>query len=159
VFTGGGIVSPTAKTITIGSLNVKVDLVDPALTSSPSPPPPPPPPPPPTGITLNGTVGSDMLHGTSANETILGLNGADHLFGGGGVDTIDGGTGNDYLYGEAGADVLTGGSGNDGFVLGTRLESARATPAARRPSAACRSARNSALQSGFSPPRYVSSTR
>ena len=116
VFTGGGIVSPTAKTITIGSLNVKVDLVDPALTSSPSPPAPPPPPPP-TGITINGTTGNDMLHGTAANETILGNSGADHLFGGGGVDTINGGTGSDYLYGEAGADVLTGGSGNDGFVF------------------------------------------
>jgi Ca2+-binding RTX toxin-like protein len=125
VFSGGGIVSTAPKTITIGSLNVKFDLVDPGLTSSPTPPSPPapPPPPPPTGVTISGTNGNDILYGTNAVETILGLNGADHLLGGGGVDTINGGAGNDHLYGGIGADVLTGGAGNDGYTLDAPLGS------------------------------------
>jgi Ca2+-binding RTX toxin-like protein len=108
-FSGGGIVSPSAKTITIGSLNVKVDLIDPALTSNP-------PPPPPSG-SFTGTSSDDTIHGTSGNDVISGLAGVDRLYGEAGADTINGGAGGDHIYGRAGADTLTGSSGADKFVF------------------------------------------
>jgi serralysin len=113
-FSGSNIVT-TSKQVTIGSLNVKVDLVDPVVgTSAPLPPPPPPP----TGTqSLTGTSASETLVGTSGNDTISGLGGSDTLSGNAGADIIDGGTGNDYINGGLGADVLTGGSGYDAFVF------------------------------------------
>lgn len=117
----GSTIATTSKQVTIGSLNVKVDLVDPAPgTGTPPPSPPPPPPPPPTG-TINGTDGNDSLTGTSASETINGLGGSDQIHGGAGVDTINGGSGRDSIYGELGADVLTGGSSYDNFIFNTSL--------------------------------------
>ena len=116
-FSGTNIVSPTAKTIAIGSLNVKVDLVDPVLTSSP-----PPPPPPPSGSgTINGTSSGDTLHGSSGNDVISGLGGSDRLYGEVGADTINGEAGRDYIYGGLGVDTLTGGDSYDAFVFDTAL--------------------------------------
>ena len=114
----GGNIAPTTKQVTIGSLNVKVDLVDPAGGTGT-----PPPPPPPLPTTITGTEGGETLRGTSANETINGLGGNDHLWGEGGVDTINGGAGHDYLYGGLGADVLTGSAGYDGFVFNVAASS------------------------------------
>jgi Ca2+-binding RTX toxin-like protein len=114
----GSTIATTTKQVTIGTLNVKLDLVDPVAGTGTPPPPPPPPP-----TTISGTEGSETLHGTSANETILGLGGNDHLWGEGGADAINGGAGHDYLYGGPGADVLTGSSGYDGFVFNVAASS------------------------------------
>ena len=126
VFSGPGIATSAPKPITIGSLNVKVDLIDPALaTSSPPPPPPPssPPPPPPPSGSLTGTSSGDTIHGTSGNDAISGLDGIDRLYGEAGADTINGGVGSDYIYGGPGADTLTGSGGYDKFVFDAALGS------------------------------------
>jgi Ca2+-binding RTX toxin-like protein len=115
VFSGPNIATTAPKTVTIGSLNVKVDLVDPAAGTGT-----PPPPPPPSG-TIAGTSGNDTLTGTSGNDTIDGLGGSDTLYGEAGGDAINGGSGRDYIYGGLGADTLTGSSGYDYFVFNTAL--------------------------------------
>ena len=63
------------------------------------------------GASVIGTLGSDSLTGSDADDT---------LFGGGAVtvpqdaaDTLSGGAGDDHLYGNGGADWLLGGSGTD----------------------------------------------
>jgi serralysin len=120
----GANIATTSKQVTIGSLNVKADLVDPAAGTGnppPSPPPPSPPPPPPSAGTITGTSGAETLRGTSGNDTINALGGNDRLYGEAGVDTMNGGSGNDYLYGGLGADVLTGGGSSDRFVFDTSL--------------------------------------
>jgi serralysin len=122
-FTGANIAT-WSKTVSIGSTNVKVDLVDPAAgtgTGTTLPPPPPPPLPPSDPTTLTGTANADTLQGTTGNDTLQGLGGNDVLSGNAGADKIDGGTGNDTIYGGAGADTLTGGSGYDYFVFDTAL--------------------------------------
>lgn len=121
-FSGPGIVTSAPKQITIGSLNVKVDLIDPEMgtgTSSPLPPPPPPAPPPPE--TISGTSYGDTLVGTAGNDTINGLGGNDRIYGEAGADTINGGSGRDNIYGGLGPDTLTGGSGYDNFMFNTAL--------------------------------------
>lgn len=116
-FSGGGI-APVTRQVTIGSANVKLDLVDPAAeTSSPATPAPTP--------ATGGTAGRDTLEGTSAANTIKGYGGNDRLFGGGGNDKLYGGTGNDRLYGDAGKDALTGGSGNDILTGGGNADTFR----------------------------------
>jgi serralysin len=117
VFSGSGIATSAPKQITIGSLNVKVDLIDPALTTSPQPLPPPPPP----SGSLTGTSSDDTIHGTSGNDMISGLDGVDRLHGEAGADTINGGSGSDHIYGGTGADTLTGTSGYDKFVFDVTL--------------------------------------
>ncbi len=118
VFSGPAIATSAPKQITIGSLNVKVDLVDPTLATSP-----PPPPPPPQSGSLTGTSSDDTIHGTSGNDVISGLEGVDRLHGEAGVDTINGGAGSDHIYGGPGADTLTGSSGYDKFVFDAALNS------------------------------------
>jgi Ca2+-binding RTX toxin-like protein len=78
-----------------------------------------------TGMTLEGTAGTDGLSGDLMNDRIFGGGGADFLFGGGGDDLIEGGdetgagdsigggAGKDLLYGGAGDDRLSGDEGND----------------------------------------------
>jgi Ca2+-binding RTX toxin-like protein len=144
-FLGGGI-APTTSQITIGSKNVKLDLIDPATDGgTPQPPPstPPSPPPSPTPVpdviagnssnnTLNGTAesdiiqglaGNDRLYGNQGNDRLEGGSGNDSLWGGSGVDTLLGGDGRDTLYGGSGSDVLTGGAGSDRFVFDAFLGS------------------------------------
>jgi Ca2+-binding RTX toxin-like protein len=71
-------------------------------------------PPPGTGnCTIIGTVGNDVLTGTSGPDVICGLAGNDVIRGLGGGDRILGGAGNDMLFGGGGNDDLTGGGGND----------------------------------------------
>ncbi len=116
--------------VSIGSKNVKLDLVDPVLsTSAPEPEPDPTPAPTEpdpqpiptepasTQNIISGTSGSDILIGTEGNDLIFGFDGKDILYGGSGNDQIKGGNGNDILAGNAGADILTGDSGRDTFVF------------------------------------------
>jgi Ca2+-binding RTX toxin-like protein len=119
-FSGAGIASWT-QDVTIGSQNVKLDLVDPAAGTG-APPPPvvtPPPPPPPATNTVTGDGYNNTLTGTSGADTIQGLGGRDVLYGQSGNDRLEGGSGSDHLYGGAGLDVLLGGSGSDNFVFNT----------------------------------------
>ena len=134
-FSGAGIETTTMQA-TIGSKNVKLDLIDPATGNS-GPPPSEPPPPASnviagtaSGETLNGTAGADTiqglggddrLYGQSGNDRLEGGSGRDYLYGSTGGDTLLGGDGNDRLYGGAGSDVLTGGANRDGFFFDTSL--------------------------------------
>jgi serralysin len=104
-FSGAGI-QTTSRQATVGSTNVKLDLIDPA-TGSGEPPPPPP------SNTIVGTASGESLSGTTGNDTIQGLAGNDYLYGGDGNDRLEGGTGSDALYGGRGDDTLLGGDGND----------------------------------------------
>ena len=121
-FSGAGIETTTMQT-TVGSKNVKLDLIDPATGGGTAPPPPsePPPsePPPPSSGVIAGTASSETLNGTANADTIQGLGGNDRLYGQSGNDQLDGGTGRDYLYGGAGDDTLLGGSGNDRLYGGS----------------------------------------
>ncbi|WP_243371398.1 CAP domain-containing protein [Microvirga solisilvae] len=94
-FSKSGLVS-TTKQVTIGTSNVKLDLIDPAIVKI-----------------INGTTLSNTLYGTAGVDSMNGLSGNDKLYGRAGNDVLKGGTGNDVLYGEAGKDVLDGGAGND----------------------------------------------
>jgi len=91
-FSGGGYSSVT-KQVTVGSSNVKLDLIDPA----------------------KGTSGNNTIYGTTAANTIKGLGGNDQLYGRAGNDKLYGGTGRDVLGGESGNDFLSGGTGADTF--------------------------------------------
>jgi serralysin len=112
-FSGGGI-TPVTKQVTIGTKNVKLDLVDPAMSATASG----------TasynllngsskGNVLNGTSSADHIKGNGGNDRIYAKSGNDKVFGGIGNDKIFGGNGNDRLHGDAGKDVLSGGAGKD----------------------------------------------
>jgi Ca2+-binding RTX toxin-like protein len=102
-FSGGGNAA-TTRTVTIGSRNVKVDLVNPPSLSAGGT----------SGAdTLHGTASADLLKGLGGNDRVYGKSGADRLFGGTGNDVLSGGAGNDRLFGDAGRDVLSGDAGND----------------------------------------------
>lgn len=114
-FSGAGFAT-TTQLATIGTKNVKLDLIDPALSGGTTPPPAGQP-------TLTGTAGADALTGTSGADYIVGLAGSDTLIGLAGSDKLDGGSGSDKLYGKDGADILTGGAGYDSFVFDTAVNS------------------------------------
>jgi len=81
------------------------------------------PPPPNPGVTLTGTVESDLLLGGGGDDQLSGLAGDDQLEGQDGNDMLDGGAGSDLLLGGSGDDSLMGGSvfdtsGNDVLVGG-----------------------------------------
>jgi hypothetical protein len=72
--------------------------------------------------TLNGTPNSDCILGRGAQDTINGNGGNDFISGGDGNDVITGGLGNDVIFagsgqdtvdGNDGADILFGGDGDD----------------------------------------------
>jgi hypothetical protein len=72
--------------------------------------------------TIVGTVGNDVLRGTSRRDIICGLGGNDRIRGrggndlargGAGEDQVSGGKGRDRIYGNSGNDVLHGHSGSD----------------------------------------------
>lgn len=119
-FSGGGFATTTQQA-TVGTKNVKLDLVDPAsggtTAPAPQPEPQPEPAPAPTTTTITGNSSSNTLNGTAGNDVIYGLGGRDKLYGKGGADLLDGGVGNDTLWGGEGVDTLTGGSGKDLFVF------------------------------------------
>ncbi len=112
-FSGGGI-TPVTRQVTIGTKNVKLDLVDPtvatASTASTATP---------AVKTFKGTSGDNILNGTSNADVLKGYAGSDKLYGKSGADKLDGGTGNDKLFGEGGNDVLLGGAGSDTMTGGS----------------------------------------
>jgi serralysin len=108
-FSGGGYAA-SSRTITVGTTNVKADLVDPVGGGSA-------PPPAPTPQPIAGTSGADSLVGTSGADTLQGMAGADRLNGGAGNDALDAGSSNDTLIGGVGADTLVGAGGFDAFVF------------------------------------------
>jgi len=108
-FSGAGIETTSMQT-TVGSKNVKLDLIDPATSGGSQPPPSEPPPP---SDVIAGTASGETLNGTAGADTIQGLGGDDRLYGQSGNDRLEGGTGRDYLYGSTGDDTLLGGDGND----------------------------------------------
>lgn len=83
----GSNITPFTQQVTIGSTNVKLDLVNPGA----------PPVTPPAYTTFTGTSGADTLVGSSSADSISGLNGADKLYGRDGSDTLAGGPGNDHF--------------------------------------------------------------
>jgi Ca2+-binding RTX toxin-like protein len=96
-FSGTGF-APATRSVTIGSSNVKLDLVDPVgstpvVTT-------------PVVKTITGTAAADTLNGTSGADAISGLGGNDRLYGGAGKDVLIGGGGNDTLTGGLDADVF-----------------------------------------------------
>ena len=110
-FSGPGIAA-AVKTVTIGEANIKVDLVDPALTASSDQLPAPALP-----------SGSAPPVGTSAADVMVGTAGNDRLVGNGGNDTLDGSSGDDLLIGGLQKDSLTGGDGSDQFDFNLIKES------------------------------------
>ncbi len=130
-FSGSGIATST-KQVSLGSKNIKLDLINPSSSASTptaleEPTAPTTPTTPTTPIdpvipaiptlpepgTITGTARSESLYGTSGDNVILGLDGKDRLYGSAGDDKLDGGNGSDRLYGGSGNDSINGGSGND----------------------------------------------
>jgi Ca2+-binding RTX toxin-like protein len=60
-----------------------------------------------------GFNGQDVIRGNGGNDAISGGGGDDDMWGGDGNDWIGGGVGQDKLRGENGNDILTGGEGDD----------------------------------------------
>lgn len=106
-FSGGGY--SATKQVTIGTRNVKLDLVDPVASIA---------------KTITGSEAGEGLGGTTGNDAIRGLGGNDSLYGGGGTDFLEGGSGNDLLSGGAGMDTLTGGAGADVFFFSSAFRGA-----------------------------------
>ncbi|HET7061216.1 MAG TPA: CAP domain-containing protein [Nitrosospira sp.] len=108
VFSGSGF-AKTTKQVSIGTVNVKLDLINLAasnITPSVS-----------QVQTISGTSGPDVLSGTPAHDVISGLGGDDVLYGNRGNDRLYGGDGNDKLIGGLGADTMSGGAGNDQYFI------------------------------------------
>jgi Ca2+-binding RTX toxin-like protein len=63
-----------------------------------------------------GTHFADILHGSSADNELIGLAGPDDLFGRGGADILRGGAGSDALDGGPGIDSCFGGPGHDSVL-------------------------------------------
>ncbi|MCA0920008.1 calcium-binding protein [Pseudooceanicola nanhaiensis] len=66
-----------------------------------------------TSDLLKGTTGNDTIFGGGGDDTLLGLDGTDVIEGEAGDDSIDGGDWGDWLRGDAGNDILDGGLGAD----------------------------------------------
>lgn len=64
-------------------------------------------------MVVNGTTGSDMLHGGDGDDTVSGGKGQDTLYGHAGDDVLDGGDSLDGLNGGPGNDTLLGGADDD----------------------------------------------
>lgn len=111
-FSGSGFATTTQQA-SIGSKNVKLDLVDPVASGGTTTPP----------VTTTPTTTEPTLTGTSGANSLTGSAGNDHIVGLGGRDVLVGLGGNDKLYGKEGADILTGGSGRDIFVFDTAINS------------------------------------
>ncbi len=68
---------------------------------------------PPGSNIIVGTSNNDTLNGTPGRDCILGLGAQDVINGNGGDDIISGGEGDDRISGGAGDDVISGGGGQD----------------------------------------------
>jgi Ca2+-binding RTX toxin-like protein len=58
---------------------------------------------------------SDLIAGTSGNESLCGFDGDDFIFDAGGDDLVEGGSGNDSIWIGAGNNTLRGGEGSDDY--------------------------------------------
>jgi len=67
---------------------------------------------------IEGSLGNDTLNGAGGRDTLNGNAGDDRINGGGGQDLLNGGAGNDTLNGGSGDDILVGGSGDDTLIGG-----------------------------------------
>jgi len=65
------------------------------------------------GALVFGLGGNDTITGGNAKDCLVGGDGNDALYGGNGKDVLLGGEGNDTLYGDDDGDVLEGGNGKD----------------------------------------------
>lgn len=110
-FSGGDLLAPLQREITMGPQNLKLDVLAHRLVPGTE-----------AEDTLAGFVsddilqagaGDDLAYAGAGNDLLQGDTGADTLYGGGGHDTLMGGAGNDLLGGGAGADSLEGGEGDD----------------------------------------------
>ena len=142
-FEGGELTGVFERTVTIGSDNIKLDVIEGVDTSLFPPPGSGPAPGPDTGTeampdilaaflaadpdtfvmgskrnnVMQGTSGDDRLNGKRGNDTLRGNDGDDFLIGGSGKDRLYGGNGNDVLDGGSGNDRLWGGDGSDVFIF------------------------------------------
>ncbi|MEO0991996.1 MAG: CAP domain-containing protein, partial [Pseudomonadota bacterium] len=124
-FEGGDLDGFYETTVTIGSSNVKLDVIEgdmatpgvaadtilvPELASAPD-----------VGrVSVGGaTNGRDVISGSNRNEKFSTKNGNDKVTAKGGHDVINGGNGNDSLYGDKGRDVVSGQSGKDRLYGGS----------------------------------------
>ncbi len=141
-FQGGGLAAPVSEQVTIGSQNVKQDLILPLPTQKTS------------GQVIKGGPDGGLLQGGAGADTILGGVGDDTIRAGAGNDRIksgdgkdkvwmeagadsffdtqdassdfvDGGVGNDTLRGEGGNDTYLGGDGHDLILGGVGADSLR----------------------------------
>ncbi len=67
--------------------------------------------------TLQATLASNIVTGTTGVDVLAGTADADRLLGLDGNDTLTGAAGNDWLDGGIGTDRMTGGAGNDVYVV------------------------------------------
>lgn len=137
-FEGGALPQAFQTEVTIGSDNVKVDVIRSVGGAMSSPQADPLPDAGPTELpaavadflegggfvfgtagndTMAGTSGADRLHGGNGRDILRGLMGDDYLSGGGGRDRILGGGGDDVIAGNRGDDRLIGGAGADVFLF------------------------------------------
>ncbi len=72
---------------------------------------------------IMGTSGNDSMIGTAGKDYMMGLDGSDTIYGRGDNDTIVGGLGDDIIYGEGGVDhyIHNQGDGNDTITSGEYL--------------------------------------
>lgn len=115
----GGAMTAVTKQVTVGSANVKLDLIDPVTGPVTTPGP--------TSAAdaLYGTTGGNTIKGLGGDDTISGRAGHDKLHGGSGNDALAGDSGNDRLYGDSGRDTLTGGAGKDTLTGGSGADAFR----------------------------------
>ncbi|MEZ5925707.1 MAG: CAP domain-containing protein [Hyphomicrobiaceae bacterium] len=109
-FSGGGLATPVTVGVTLGSLNVKIDLVNSrSIESSAS-------------TTLkSGALHLKLLGIAAINGT--GNASANHITGNDGKNKLFGGDGKDILTGGRGADTLNGGPGADDFDFNSLKDS------------------------------------
>jgi Ca2+-binding RTX toxin-like protein len=70
-------------------------------------------------ITINGTIGNDIIANNSGNDLVVFAdNGDDKIATGNGHDFVDGGAGNDTMSTGNGNDTVIGGEGNDKILAG-----------------------------------------
>jgi Ca2+-binding RTX toxin-like protein len=108
-FSGAGLTSELGATFSMGSENVKIDLVNGnSIYSSHSATL--------TGVALNLSllgINANTATGNGLNNTLTGNSASNTLNGGDGHDVLSGGSGNDTLIGGTGNDSLVGGDGSD----------------------------------------------
>ena len=102
--------------VTVGSENVKQDVVSDNLPA------PPPSVPTPGDDNLNVDGTTSVVQGLAGNDTLTGSSSGDSIGGGEGNDVLNGEVGNDSLTGWTGNDQLNGGSGNDTLQGGDGLD-------------------------------------